>query len=51
MPPWEHPFLYLLFAAGGLGLTIAISALSYSLLEKPFLRLKKKFTFVASRPE
>ncbi len=31
-------------------LTILISALSYQLLEKPFLRLKNHFTLVASRP-
>lgn len=33
-----------------LGLTIAISAMSYRLLEKPFLNLKRRFTYVASRP-
>jgi peptidoglycan/LPS O-acetylase OafA/YrhL len=32
------------------GLTIAVSAVSYSLLEKPFLKLKEKFTRVRSRP-
>jgi peptidoglycan/LPS O-acetylase OafA/YrhL len=30
--------------------TIAISAISYAILEKPFLLLKKRFTFVKSRP-
>lgn len=31
-------------------LTLAISALSYALLEKPFLLLKERFAFVRSRP-
>jgi peptidoglycan/LPS O-acetylase OafA/YrhL len=30
-------------------LTIALSMLSYHLLESPFLRLKKRFTFIPSR--
>lgn len=33
-----------------LGLTISIAALSYAVLEQPFLRLKRKFTYVQSRP-
>lgn len=33
-----------------LAVTILISALSYQLLEKPFLRLKDRFTFIQSRP-
>jgi peptidoglycan/LPS O-acetylase OafA/YrhL len=33
-----------------LGLTILISALSYRFLESPFLELKKRFTFIDSRP-
>ncbi len=33
-----------------LALTIAISALSYALIEKPFLNLKRRFTYVHSRP-
>ena len=32
-----------------LGLTIGVAALSYHYFEKPFLRLKKRFTFVPSR--
>jgi peptidoglycan/LPS O-acetylase OafA/YrhL len=36
--------------AVGLSITIILSVISYNLLEKPFLKLKKKFTFVASRP-
>jgi peptidoglycan/LPS O-acetylase OafA/YrhL len=31
-------------------LTIAVAAISYKLLEKPFLRLKERFTIVHSRP-
>ncbi len=31
-------------------ITIAISALSYAMLETPFLKLKRRFTFVESRP-
>ncbi len=33
-----------------LAITIILSMLSYSFLEKPFLKLKKKFTVVNSRP-
>jgi peptidoglycan/LPS O-acetylase OafA/YrhL len=34
----------------GLALTIAVATISYAILEKPFLLLKKRFTFVESRP-
>jgi len=34
----------------GLCITILVSAASYQLLEKPFLRLKAKFTSIESRP-
>jgi peptidoglycan/LPS O-acetylase OafA/YrhL len=40
-------------AAGALlafGLTIACAAVSYQTLEKPFLHLKNRFTYVVSRP-
>jgi peptidoglycan/LPS O-acetylase OafA/YrhL len=33
-----------------LALTVAVSALSYALIEKPFLNLKRRFTYVHSRP-
>lgn len=33
-----------------LGLTIVVAAVSYAILEKPFLRLKERFTRVRSRP-
>jgi peptidoglycan/LPS O-acetylase OafA/YrhL len=33
-----------------LGLTIAVSAFSYRFFEAPFLKLKRRFTHVASRP-
>jgi peptidoglycan/LPS O-acetylase OafA/YrhL len=35
----------LVFAA-----TVAVSALSYAALEVPFLKLKRRFTLVSSRP-
>lgn len=34
----------------GLGITIAVGMLSYKFLERPFLNLKSRFTFVRSRP-
>ena len=34
----------------GLVITIVVSMTSYQFLEKPFLRLKEKFTFIRSRP-
>ena len=39
-----------LHALSGFALTILISAVSYRWLEQPFLKLKKRFTHVASRP-
>lgn len=39
-----------LHALSGFALTILISAISYRWLEQPFLKLKKRFTHVASRP-
>ena len=33
-----------------LALTIVVASLSYRLLERPFLRLRKRFTLVANRP-
>ena len=33
-----------------LGLTVAISAISYRIVERPFLNLKRRFTYVDSRP-
>jgi peptidoglycan/LPS O-acetylase OafA/YrhL len=30
--------------------TVALSALSYAIIEKPFLNLKRRFTFIESRP-
>jgi peptidoglycan/LPS O-acetylase OafA/YrhL len=43
-PDWVVVFL------GGLALTVLIGTASYELFEKPFLRLKRRFTRVASRP-
>jgi peptidoglycan/LPS O-acetylase OafA/YrhL len=34
----------------GLALTLIFAIVSYHLLEKPFLKLKKRFTYVLSRP-
>lgn len=34
----------------GFALTLGVSAVSYELLEKPFLRLKRKYTHIESRP-
>ena len=31
-------------------LTVAVAAASYALVESPFLKLKRRFTFVESRP-
>lgn len=36
--------------AAGLGITILLAAISYRFLETPFLDLKRRFTYVASRP-
>lgn len=33
-----------------LGLTVIVASISYAVLEKPFLDLKRRFTFVNSRP-
>jgi peptidoglycan/LPS O-acetylase OafA/YrhL len=35
----------------GLGITLSLAALSYRVLEQPFLRLKERFTYVRSSPE
>ena len=42
-----YPLTVLLF---GLIITLSVSMLSYQFLEKPFLRLKERFTFIKSRP-
>lgn len=39
-----------LYALAGFAATILLSAISYRWLEQPFLKLKKRFTHVASRP-
>jgi peptidoglycan/LPS O-acetylase OafA/YrhL len=43
-PPWVG------VAALALAITIAVAAASYQLLERPFLRLKRRFEAVATRP-
>jgi peptidoglycan/LPS O-acetylase OafA/YrhL len=45
---WVESSAFVAFCA--LGLTIAISAASYRLLETPFLRLKSRFALIPSRP-
>jgi peptidoglycan/LPS O-acetylase OafA/YrhL len=39
-----------IWIALGLGITIALAALSYRYLETPFLRMKERFAHVSSRP-
>ena len=41
---------FLVQASVGLLLTIAMAAISYRFYETPFLKLKKRFTFVQSHP-
>jgi peptidoglycan/LPS O-acetylase OafA/YrhL len=49
IPP-ERGLVYpLVVFAAGLVLTVFISAVSYEVLEKPFQRLKTRFTLVESR--
>jgi peptidoglycan/LPS O-acetylase OafA/YrhL len=43
------PLLFLLNTAASLAITILLAMLSYKYLEYPFLRLKRRFTFVESR--
>jgi len=51
MVPVHQAFVQLaLRPALALGLTILLASSSYSLLEKPFLRLKQRFAHVVSRP-
>ncbi len=42
--------LYPVYALLGFALTVALSMASYHFLELPFLKLKKRFTYVLSRP-
>lgn len=46
-PGFIHAPLRIILA---FGLTVLVSALSYRFLESPFLKLKKRFTYVDSRP-
>jgi peptidoglycan/LPS O-acetylase OafA/YrhL len=41
---------FLVFWWGGLALTLVMAALSYRLIESPFLRLKERYALVKSRP-
>jgi peptidoglycan/LPS O-acetylase OafA/YrhL len=54
---WDYVFkgkitavTFVLHAVGGLLLTVGIAALSYRFLEAPFLQMKRRFTWVESRP-
>lgn len=46
----EHFISYVIPAAISLALTVAAAFLSFELLERPFLKLKTRFTYVPSRP-
>jgi peptidoglycan/LPS O-acetylase OafA/YrhL len=45
---WPDSRLRMVFA--GFGGTVVIAAISYQFLERPFLRLKKRFEHISSRP-
>jgi peptidoglycan/LPS O-acetylase OafA/YrhL len=47
---WVFPEYSVSRALSGLALTVLLAAISYRWLETPFLRLKQRFTYVASRP-
>ena len=47
---WDQLSLELLYLAASIALTLGLAAASYRWLEAPFLRLKSRFTYVASRP-
>jgi peptidoglycan/LPS O-acetylase OafA/YrhL len=44
------PLRLMIFFSGSVALTLALAMASYRWFEAPFLRLKRKFTFVQSRP-
>ncbi len=46
-----RPAIYPAFVSLGLLLTITMAIVSYFLLERPFLHLKRRFTYVMSRPD
>lgn len=48
MPDLRFRYAFFRFFAA-FGMTLAISAASYAVIEKPFLKLKRKFTFIESR--
>jgi len=51
LPRIEGPKGWLLFASSSFILTVVISMLLYHLFERTFLRLKGRYTIVASRPD
>ncbi len=50
LPPFRGSFHIALGITAGLCLTIILALVSYNFLELPFLRWKKRFTYVPSRP-
>lgn len=50
LPAVHGPIQNALLIILSLGMTIAVSAVSYAVVEKPFLNLKRRFTYVDSRP-
>lgn len=47
---WDLRLFQVLYVLISFLLTLTLAAASYRLLEAPFLRLKRRFTYVASRP-
>jgi len=45
-----HGFMFLLWLCATFALTVGMAALSYHFFETPFLKMKKRFQFIASRP-
>jgi peptidoglycan/LPS O-acetylase OafA/YrhL len=45
-----HGFLFVLWLSATFGLTVGMAALSYRFFETPFLKMKKRFEVIASRP-
>ena len=48
---WDGPLWKIARGVVSMILTIALASLSYEFFEKPFLKLKRRFTYIASRAE